>query len=246
MLFGFKPIASFRAPSTETRNQRTDCQSNSGNVGLFGWGATISQLRIVHCRQDGQRSFELPKWSRALDARWRSGRFQRSHSSIRRSSSSGSVHATGQRIGGIAGQTRKFHHRQLQPVLADRSFLSVWPPVDSSFSAGAVVGSDGFFGGFAGASFGTISDSFWDHSSGRMEYRAGKSTYQMKTFYFHWSRLGHQPSGGTWKKEAPIPCSHGNPCPYFSLEVFFHPGIIIENQPAGAFAGKVHLVNSHQ
>ena len=112
--------------------------------------------------------------------------------------------------------------------------------------------------GFAGSSHngGMISDSFWDkessvQSDGSGIGRAGKTTYQMKSLStFTAAGWDVKASGGTWKM------LQGNTYPLLSWEslpillpseVFFHPGIIIENKPAGVFAGKVHaLVNSYQ
>ena len=257
---------------------------NSGNVGLFGraWGATISQLRITQASIVGKNNVgglagQNVHSSSILNSSFEgsvSGTdvvgglvgFNAHNSSIRRSSSSGSVHATGQRIGGIAGQnftgssiTDSYSlssltgHRNVGGLVG---LASGGTTIERSFSAGAVVGSGGFFGGFAGASFGTISDSFWDlNSSGRTSSHGsgatGKSTYQMKSLStFTGAGWDIKASDGTWKmlQGSTYPLLSWEPLPILlPSEVFFHPGIIIENQPAGAFAGKVHaLVNSYQ
>ena len=109
--------------------------------------------------------------------------------------------------------------------------------------------------GFVGTSHngGTVSDCFWDMDSsgqtaGTGTGRTGKTTYQMKSLSTFTS-VGWDvnASGGTWKmlQGDTYPLLSWEPLPiHLPSGIFFQPAILIENQPAGMFAGKVHALLS--
>jgi len=253
---------------------------NSGNVGLFGraWGATISQLRITQASIVGKNNVgglagQNVHSSSILNSSFDgsvSGNdlvgglvgFNAHNSSIRRSSSSGSVQATGQRIGGIAGQnftgssiTDSYSlssltgHRNVGGLVG---LASGGTTIERSFSTGAVVGSGGFFGGFAGASFGTISNSFWDlNSSGRTSSHGsgatGKTTSEMKGIsIFTGAGWDFNASGGTWtmtgNEDLPI-LKWETLSNHLPSDLFFQQTSILENMPVGSVAAKLHALD---
>ena len=190
--------------------------------------------------------------------------FSAVRSKIINSKSAGSVRGTKDRIGGLVG------HNYTSSQITDCYSSSTVNGLHKL--TGGVVGLNSAKGsisrcysigssnhkGFAGSSHngGVISDSFWDlessnQPSGVGPGRTGKTTYQMKSLStFTGAGWDIKASGGTWKmlQGSTYPLLSWEPLPILlPSEVFFHPGIIIENQPAGAFAGKVHaLVNSYQ
>ena len=228
---------------------------NSGNVGLFGraWGATISQLRITQASIVGKNNVgglagQNVHSSSILNSSFDgsvSGNdlvgglvgFNAHNSSIRRSSSSGSVQATGQRIGGIAGQnftgssiTDSYSlssltgHRNVGGLVG---LASGGTTIERSFSTGAVVGSGGFFGGFAGASFGTISNSFWDLGKNLEPWKRGNRQNDERNerhLHFYRGRLGLQRFGGNLDNDRKRRSPHsqmGNLEQSFAFRSFF-------------------------
>lgn len=190
--------------------------------------------------------------------------FSAVRSKIINSKSAGSVRGTKDRIGGLVG------HNYTSSQITD-CYSSAAVHGQHKWSGGFVgintakgsisrcysIGSSNHKG-FVGSSHngGVISDSFWDLESSNQPAgvgpgRTGKTTYQMKSHStFTVAGWNINASGGSWKilQGITYPLLSWEPLPIFlPSEVFFHPGIIIENQPAGAFAGKVHaLVNSYQ
>jgi hypothetical protein len=189
--------------------------------------------------------------------------FSTNKSSISKSKSSGSVIGTKERIGGLVG-----HNYTNSEITDCYSSSSVTGPkwvgglvglntINSKilrcYSIGRINKE-----GFAGANHnnGKIADSFWDvESSGQSTSSGtgatGKTTYQMKSLStFTTVGWNIKASGETWKMiqgiTYPLLSWESDPI-YIPSEIFFHPGIVIEKQPAGILAGKVHaLVSSYQ